>query len=84
VRQVARQLGYVANVHACTLASGTTSTVGLIVHEIGDPYFAEIASGVLRVADTQDLMVQICYTGPALQVEAKAELAAFQASGGWR
>ncbi|MEV0396126.1 LacI family DNA-binding transcriptional regulator [Polymorphospora rubra] len=63
VRQVANQLGYVANMHARTLAGGSTSTVGLIVHEIGDPYFSEIASGVIRVAGERDLMVQICHSG---------------------
>ena len=33
------------------------------MHEIGDPYFSEIASGVLRVAAAQGLTVQICHTG---------------------
>ena len=63
IRQISRELGYVANLHARTLAGGSTSTVGLIVHEIDDPYFSEIAGGVLRVADEQDLMVQICHSG---------------------
>jgi LacI family transcriptional regulator len=112
VRQVATELGYVANLHARTLAGGSTPTVGLIVHEIGDPYFAEIASGVLRLAGREHRMVQIChsggdpevelrqvrmliahrvgviivagsgYTDPALQAEAKRELAAFRQRGG--
>jgi LacI family transcriptional regulator len=112
VRQVSRDLGYVANLHARTLAGGSTSTVGLIVHQIDDPYFSEIASGVIRVAGEQDLMVQICHSGrdpeqelrqirnliaqrigvlivagsgyidPRLQSESKAELSAFQDSGG--
>jgi LacI family transcriptional regulator len=63
VREVARQLGYVANVHARTLAGGSTSTVGLIVHEIGDPYFSEIASGVIGVAAKRGFTVQICHSG---------------------
>jgi len=63
VRGVARELGYVVNVHARTLAGGPSSSIGLIVHEIGDPYFAEIASGVLRVATDQGRTVQICHTG---------------------
>jgi LacI family transcriptional regulator len=63
VRRIARELGYAANPHARTLAGGVTSTVGLIVHEIGDPYFSEIASGVLRGAGEVDLMVQICHSG---------------------
>ncbi|HYN94004.1 MAG TPA: LacI family DNA-binding transcriptional regulator [Pilimelia sp.] len=63
VREIARELGYVANTHARTLAGGPTSTVGLIVNEIGDPYFSEIASGVLRLAGEHDLSVQICHSG---------------------
>ncbi|WP_122818950.1 LacI family DNA-binding transcriptional regulator [Nocardioides pantholopis] len=63
VRQVAADLGYVANLHARSLASGSTETVGLVVHEIGDPYFSEIASGVLRVAVAEGRTVQICHTG---------------------
>jgi LacI family transcriptional regulator len=63
VREVALRMGYVANVHARTLAGGATSTVGLIVHEIGDPYFSEIASGVIGVAARRGLSVQICHSG---------------------
>ncbi len=69
VRQVALELGYVANVHARTLAGGPTSSVGLIVHEIGDPYFSEIASGVIRVATERGYTVQICHSGRDPQIE---------------
>lgn len=69
VREVAADLGYVVNAHARSLASGANATVGLVVHEIGDPYFAEIASGVLRLAATQSRMVQICHTGRDPQAE---------------
>jgi LacI family transcriptional regulator len=63
VRVVARRMGYVANFHARSLAAGTSRAVGLVVHEIGDPYFSEIASGVLRVGAREGLTVQICHTG---------------------
>lgn len=63
VREIAQELGYVANEHARSLAAGTSRAVGLAVHEIGDPYFAEIASGVLRVAEAKGLTVQICHSG---------------------
>ena len=39
------------------------STVGLIVHQIDDPYFSEIAGGVVQVAGERDLIVQICHFG---------------------
>ena len=63
VREVARSLGFVANVHARSLAAGHSRSVGLVVHEIGDPYFSEIASGVLGVAAASGLSVQICHSG---------------------
>jgi len=63
VREVARTLGYIANVHARTLAGGATSVVGLIVHEIDDPYFTEIAGGVIRSALAKDLLVQVSHSG---------------------
>ena len=69
VREVANALGYVANVHARSLAGGATSSIGLVVHEIGDPYFTEIASGALRVATEQGLIVQICHAGRDLDNE---------------
>ncbi|GAB3976460.1 LacI family DNA-binding transcriptional regulator [Plantactinospora veratri] len=63
VRQVSRELGYVANPYARTLAGGVSSTVGLVVHQVDDPYFSEIAGGVIGVADEQGLLVQICHSG---------------------
>ncbi|MEU4419789.1 LacI family DNA-binding transcriptional regulator [Actinoplanes sp. NPDC024001] len=63
VREVSRELGYVANPFARTLAGGASSTVGLIVHQVDDPYFSEIAGGVIKLADEQNLLVQICHSG---------------------
>ncbi|WP_460833758.1 LacI family DNA-binding transcriptional regulator [Nocardioides hungaricus] len=63
VRATARELGYVTNMHARSLAGGSSDSIGLLVHEIGDPYFSEIASGVLGVATERGLTVQICHTG---------------------
>lgn len=59
VRDVAVTLGYVPNAHARALAGAAQPMVGLIVHDVADPYFAEIAKGVLRVADGHQLMVLI-------------------------
>jgi LacI family transcriptional regulator len=63
VRQVSQELGYVANPYARTLAGGASSTVGLVVHQVDDPYFAEIAAGVIQVAAEERLLVQICHSG---------------------
>ncbi|RDV45238.1 LacI family transcriptional regulator [Leifsonia sp. ku-ls] len=60
----ARALGYSANVQAQAVARGTTNVVALVVGDIADPYFASIASGVVRVADERGLIVTITATGP--------------------
>ncbi len=59
VRAVAQQLGYEPNLHARGLAGGLVPTIGLLVNEIGDPYFSEIASGVIRSATRENRSVQI-------------------------
>jgi LacI family transcriptional regulator len=59
IREIALSLGYVPNAHARALAGAGPPMVGLIVHDVADPYFAEIAKGVLRVADQRELMVLI-------------------------
>jgi len=61
VQQVAADLGYVPNVHARSLAGGSVASLGLVVHEIQDPYFSEIASGVLRLAGEHGRSVQISH-----------------------
>ncbi|WP_407319765.1 LacI family DNA-binding transcriptional regulator [Isoptericola halotolerans] len=70
VREVAATLGYVPNPHARTLAGGATSVAGLLVYEIGDPYFSEIASGVISAAAAQGWSVQISHTERDARAEA--------------
>ncbi|WP_298885810.1 LacI family DNA-binding transcriptional regulator [uncultured Serinicoccus sp.] len=69
VKEIAESLGYIGNVHARSLAGGTSSSVGLVVHEVADPYFSEIASGVMRVAGQRGLSVQMCHSGRDPQIE---------------
>jgi LacI family transcriptional regulator len=71
VRVVARNLGYVPNVHARQLAGGTTSVIGLIVHEIDDPFFTQIAGGIVRSALAENLMVQVSHSGRDPEQELK-------------
>lgn len=59
VMEAANDLGYSPNLHAQAIARGTSSTVGLVVHDIADPYFSAIASGVMRVADDRGLILTL-------------------------
>ena len=63
VTRSAAALGYSANAQAQAVARGTSDTVALLVGDIADPYFAEIASGVIRVADERRLVVTITAVG---------------------
>jgi len=62
VLRSAAELGYVANAQAQALARATSATVGVIVHDITDPYFTEIALGAMAAADAEERLVTVCNT----------------------
>lgn len=46
IHQAARNLGYVYNRGAANLRTASTQTVGIVVHDVTNPYFAEIVAAV--------------------------------------
>ena len=62
VSAAAAALGYSANANAQAMVKGSTTTVGLIVHDIADPYAAAIAAGVMSAAATRGLIVTVAST----------------------
>ncbi|GAA4188219.1 LacI family DNA-binding transcriptional regulator [Microbacterium oryzae] len=70
VQAAADRLGYTANISAQAIARGTSATVALLVADIADPYFGQIASGVAHAADEAGLIVTIAMTerDPAREV----------------
>ena len=62
VLAAADELGYVPNPHAQALARASSPTVAVVVHDVDDPYFSEIARGALRVAAEEGRLVVICAT----------------------
>lgn len=63
VRRVAAELRYAPNVQAQGLARSTSSVVALLLHDVADPYFAQLAKGVLAGAGDHDVPVVIGETG---------------------
>ena len=65
------ELQYVPNAHAQMLARSNRNAVGVIVHDVSDPYFAEITRGLQRVATAHGRLVIICnsYREPERELE---------------
>jgi LacI family transcriptional regulator len=83
VQAAAERLGYVSNPHAQALARARSSTVGLIVHEVTDPYFAAIAAGAMHAAHAEGVMVMMAATfrDPELELDYLGRLRAQGARG---
>jgi LacI family transcriptional regulator len=62
VNEAVAELGYLANLQARAVATGQSSMVGIVVHDIADPYFSSIASGLIEVAYDRGLLVCISST----------------------
>ncbi|MGR6320453.1 LacI family DNA-binding transcriptional regulator [Micromonospora soli] len=71
VLKAVAELRYVPNAHAQLLARPQRSVVGVVVHDVSDPYFAEVTRGLQRVATEQGRLVIICnsYRDPARELE---------------
>ena len=69
VLETARGMHYVPNAHAQALAGGATATVGLVLHDITDPYFAAIARGAIEVASEAEALVMVGSTFRSTQRE---------------
>ncbi|MCS7235019.1 MAG: LacI family DNA-binding transcriptional regulator [Armatimonadota bacterium] len=71
VLAAARGLNYVPNAHAQALVRARTHVVGVVTHDVSDPYFAEIVRGAQRVASRAGRLTIICntYRDPDREVE---------------
>jgi LacI family transcriptional regulator len=69
VRTAMAELGYTANLQARAVATGQSTMVGVVVHDIADPYFSSIAAGLIEVADARQLLVCISSTPAAEAAE---------------
>ncbi|KAB8192439.1 LacI family DNA-binding transcriptional regulator [Nonomuraea phyllanthi] len=62
VEAAASELAYTPNAHAQALVRASWQTVGIISHDVSDPYFSGIARGAMRAAAERDLPVMMAST----------------------
>ena len=72
VLAAARELNFLPNAHAQALTRPSRfRTIGVIVHDVKDPYFAEVAGGILHGAAAAGQLVMLCnsYRRPDRELE---------------
>jgi LacI family transcriptional regulator len=74
VNQAVAELGYTANLQARAVATGQSTMIGVVVHDIADPYFSSIAAGLIEVAAAHRVMV--CMSSTAATEAAEREYVA--------
>lgn len=54
------ELGFIRNEAARQLRAGRSRTIGLVVLDVGNPFFTDIAAGAERTAERSGLTVMLC------------------------
>ncbi len=72
VLEAAAELGYRPNLHARNLAQQRTKTLGMIINDIHNPFFAEVVYGVEAAAEAHGLEVLILNGGRDAERERRA------------
>jgi LacI family transcriptional regulator len=78
VNQAVAELGYTANLQARAVATGQSTMIGVVVHDIADPYFSSIAAGLIEAAEARQLLVCMSSTA-ATEVAERAYVALMRA-----
>ncbi|MGI5516130.1 LacI family DNA-binding transcriptional regulator [Streptomyces sp. CA-106131] len=60
VQKVVEELGFVRNAGAALMRSGRARTIGLVVLDVTNPFFTELARGAEEAARERDLLIILC------------------------
>ncbi|MCP9953910.1 LacI family transcriptional regulator [Actinomadura madurae] len=74
VRAAVERLGYRPNPAAQGLLRGATHTIGMVVPDLSNPYFAEVLKGVTAAAEAADFRTLVSDTGENAGAEYAAAL----------
>jgi LacI family transcriptional regulator len=71
VERAIQELGFVRNGSASTLRAGQSRAIGLVVLDVGNPFFVEVARGVEDVVSDRDHAVILCNSGESPEKESR-------------
>ncbi|MAM55861.1 MAG: LacI family transcriptional regulator [Salinicola sp.] len=71
VQEAAAALGYVYNRGAATLRSSRTATVGVVVHDIANPFFGALMAGIDETLQAADYIPFLASSGDSLDRQAR-------------
>jgi DNA-binding LacI/PurR family transcriptional regulator len=63
VLDVIDQLGFIRNESARQLRAGRSRTIGMIVIDVANPFFTDVARGAESITDENDSMLMLCSSG---------------------
>ena len=69
VQATIKELGFVPNGFARHLRAGYSKTLGLVVPDVGNPFFTEVARGVEDAARKRDYAVFLCNSDESIEKE---------------
>lgn len=70
VEQAIKELNYVRNESARQLRVGRSRTIGIVVLDVGNPFFTDVARGVEEFAAERDMTVLLCSSSGDVDREA--------------
>lgn len=72
VNKVMQELGYTPNANARALVTRKSMTIGVVIPELSDPFFASLASGVDKVARENNMQLLLSTAGQSVESERAA------------
>jgi len=71
VRAAANRLGYVYNRRAADLRRQSSNTIGVVINDLMNPFFAEVLVGIERKLVEADYITLMAHTGEDLELQEK-------------
>ncbi|MGL1957465.1 MAG: substrate-binding domain-containing protein [Colwellia sp.] len=72
VQLIMKEMGYTPNANARALVTKTSTTIGVVIPDVSDPFFAALAHGVNNIAQKSNMQLLISTTSVDAQSEKQA------------